>query len=300
MRDLTRLFFASDIHASTLCFKKFLNAWKFYDANVLIIGGDVTGKALVSLVKRGAGGYLAHFMGEESVLRTEDEVAEYETWVEGLGSYTLRCTPEEHAALSANYALRNQRFREAMEDRMAKWVELADQRLEGQSLRVFFNPGNDDIFTIDAIIDRSKRMTRPEGRVLPIDEYLTMISCGFANLTPFRCPRDISEDELRRRVDEMVKDVPDLSRCIFNLHCPPHGTALDQAPMLDENLRPRRSGLGTDVVPPDRSPFAKRSKSTNPCSAFTVTCTSPKVWPASVGRCASTPVPSTTRESCAG
>jgi Icc-related predicted phosphoesterase len=244
-----RIFFASDIHASTLCFKKFLNAGKHYRADILIVGGDVTGKSLVPLVEDVRGIHRGYYMGEETELRSEAEIARYEAWVDGLGSYTLRCTPAEHAALTEDNSLREIRFREAMEARVARWMELADERLDGQPVQAFFNAGNDDIFSIDSIIDRSKRLVRPEGRVVEVGDSLTMISCGFANLTPFGCPRDVSEEVLQRRIAAMASQVPDLSMCIFNLHCPPHGTALDQAPVLDEDLKPRRSGLGVAMGP---------------------------------------------------
>lgn len=41
------IFFATDIHGSNVCWKKFVNAGKFYGANVLVLGGDVTGKMVV-------------------------------------------------------------------------------------------------------------------------------------------------------------------------------------------------------------------------------------------------------------
>ena len=37
----TRLFFATDIHGSDRCFRKFLNAGKFYGADILLMGGDI-------------------------------------------------------------------------------------------------------------------------------------------------------------------------------------------------------------------------------------------------------------------
>ena len=51
---LTRLFFASDFHGSQRIFRKFINAAKHYEADVLVMGGDVVGKlancASVSMV----------------------------------------------------------------------------------------------------------------------------------------------------------------------------------------------------------------------------------------------------------
>ena len=43
----TRLYFATDIHGSETCWRKFLNSGKHYEANVLVLGGDMMGKALV-------------------------------------------------------------------------------------------------------------------------------------------------------------------------------------------------------------------------------------------------------------
>jgi hypothetical protein len=41
---VTRIFFATDVHGSTVCWRKFLNSAEFYDADVLVLGGDTTGK----------------------------------------------------------------------------------------------------------------------------------------------------------------------------------------------------------------------------------------------------------------
>ena len=41
------IFFASDLHGSTVCFRKFINGARFYGADVLVLGGDLTGKAVL-------------------------------------------------------------------------------------------------------------------------------------------------------------------------------------------------------------------------------------------------------------
>ena len=38
-----KMFFASDLHGSNVCFKKFINGAQFYGADVLVLGGDLTG-----------------------------------------------------------------------------------------------------------------------------------------------------------------------------------------------------------------------------------------------------------------
>ena len=44
-----RICFVTDVHGSERCFRKFLNTAKFYDAQYLILGGDITGKTLVPI-----------------------------------------------------------------------------------------------------------------------------------------------------------------------------------------------------------------------------------------------------------
>ena len=41
-KKLTTLFYATDIHGSERTYRKFINAGKFYNASVLVMGGDIT------------------------------------------------------------------------------------------------------------------------------------------------------------------------------------------------------------------------------------------------------------------
>jgi hypothetical protein len=56
--DATTLFFATDLHGSETCFRKFVAAARFYGADLLVLGGDLTGKLVVpwSPSPAGAGG----------------------------------------------------------------------------------------------------------------------------------------------------------------------------------------------------------------------------------------------------
>jgi uncharacterized protein len=70
------IYYASDIHGSELLWRKFINAGPFYKADVLIMGGDVTGKAIVPIVVGVDGAWSATFMNRKLTLRNEEEVAE--------------------------------------------------------------------------------------------------------------------------------------------------------------------------------------------------------------------------------
>ena len=86
-----RIFYASDVHASNRCFKKFLNAGKFYNCDALVLGGDITGKAIVPFVEEAPGEVHVTFLGRRQVLRTEEEIRAVEQRVGDTGYYPHRC-----------------------------------------------------------------------------------------------------------------------------------------------------------------------------------------------------------------
>jgi Icc-related predicted phosphoesterase len=65
-----------------------------------------------------------------------------------------------------------------------------------------------------------------------------MISIGYSTPTPWKTPREITDDELGAMIEQMVPQVPDLSRCVFNFHDPPIDSTLDTCPMLDWSTDP--------------------------------------------------------------
>jgi uncharacterized protein len=50
---VTTIFFAADVHGSDRCWSKFLSAGKFHGADGLVLGGHMTGKAVVSFIHQG-------------------------------------------------------------------------------------------------------------------------------------------------------------------------------------------------------------------------------------------------------
>lgn len=244
----TRIFFATDIHGSTRCFRKFLNSGRHYKASVIIIGGDITGKIMIPIVRAGREQFRTYDNGREIIVDSESAILAFEAKAADAGAYTYRCSPDEYQHLRDDELRTKELFSQLIRTRIEEWIALADDRLEGADVRAFVNPGNDDALDIDPIIDSSRTLQRPEGRVVELDSYCTMISTGFTNVTPFGCPRDIPENELDRKITSMVERVPDVSRCVFNLHCPPHQSQLDNAPKLGDDLQPRMTAFGLDYI----------------------------------------------------
>ena len=110
-------------------------------------------------------------------------------------------------------------------------------------------PGNDDAFFIDKVLAESNAMINPEGQVIDIDGIHEMASTGYTNMTPWKCPRDIPDEELMKKIEGMASKLKNPSRSIFNFHCPPYDTTIDSAPQLDENLKPKLSATGPIMAP---------------------------------------------------
>src|SRR5689334_8224948 len=68
----SRIFFATDVHGSDVCFRKFLAAAKVYQADVLLLGGDFAGKGLVPVLRAGDGTLRAELDGNEVTVPAGD------------------------------------------------------------------------------------------------------------------------------------------------------------------------------------------------------------------------------------
>lgn len=238
-----RIFYASDIHGSDRCWKKFLNAAGFYSADALVLGADLTGKAIVPLVEVD-GGVRAQFLGTEHVLRTPEEVEALERRIADTGYYSHRAGEDEHAALRDDQQAMHDLFVRKIVERLEQWMALADERLE---VPCYVNAGNDDPSEVDAVIEGSERVEFLEGRVVRMPNGMEMVSCGWSNLTPWNCPRDVTEEELGERLESVVSQVEDPEFSLFNFHCPPYDSQIDQGPRLDENLRLRQTAGGIEM-----------------------------------------------------
>ena len=92
----TTLFYASDVHGSEKCFLKFINAARFYRADVLLLGGDLTGKVIVPIVRIGPGRYRAEFQGQVFFVDGEDDRLDLEKRIRFNGFYPVILDPDEH------------------------------------------------------------------------------------------------------------------------------------------------------------------------------------------------------------
>jgi uncharacterized protein len=235
-----KIFFATDIHGSEVCWRKFLNSAAFYKADLVVLGGDVTGKAMVPVTSHN-GYWQVTVRGQSYRLETREELAAMLTRIRNSGFYPAMVTPDELQHLSQEEGAVDRRFTTEMISSLDRWLDMADGKLKGGNIPCILNGGNDDIWEIDDVIDQSPCVTFGEGKALDLDGF-HLISMGWTNPTPWDTFREAPEDQLAAKIEAVANQVPDMERTIFNFHAPPYGTGLDEAPALDASLRPTHGG----------------------------------------------------------
>ena len=238
MADLG-LFFTSDIHGSEICFKKFINAGKYYGVNAIILGGDIVGKIVVPIVERSDGTLIADFLGERKVVNANDpDGLEKLRWaIKNNGFYPFPIDEEKFNQIRSDDQKKAAIFQQAIIESLEGWLKIAEEKLKGTGIKCYITPGNDDPLFIDDILSKSDTIINPEGQCIELDHDHEMISSGFTNITPWHCPRDIPEEELAAKLEKLCGMVKNMDGCIFNFHCPPYDTLLDTAPLLDETMK---------------------------------------------------------------
>lgn len=209
-----------------------------YKANVALLAGDLTGKAIVPIVRRN-GNYESDLFGVHRTARDDQQLAQLERDIADVGYYSFVTTSDEATRLSSDESGRDELLARLMNERVADWLALATERLGDTGVPLYLIPGNDDEFVIDEILNEpGYAPINADGKVLEIPGDLQLLASGWSNHTPWQTPREESEDELYERLDALAEQVRDPRRAVFMIHVPPHDSGLDTAPILDENLRP--------------------------------------------------------------
>jgi uncharacterized protein len=244
-----RIYFCSDVHASRKCWKKFLASAKYYDADVIVVGGDITGKFIVPIVKQPGGHSTAKFLGVTRRIETAEEMAGIKIRIADSGQYACEMSAEEQAWYAEDQARVDELFHKLVLERVAEWLEEADAKLRGTGVRCMVSGANDDFIEVDEALRKSGVIEDPNGKVIDLDHGYQILGMGYGNPTPWPCPRDIPEDQLAARIDQVAAQAADPGKTIFSLHVPPLGSGLDVAPRLDDELRMVMTAGGPEMIP---------------------------------------------------
>jgi Icc-related predicted phosphoesterase len=229
------VYFATDVHGSEQCFRKFLNAGAAYGPDVMILGGDLAGKAVQAIVRHEDGRYRFTFRGRAYDLEDGEELARIERLIADNGYYPWRSGPGDLDRARRDGAIEGILLG-LMRDRLSAWLSLADERLRPRGLPAFWMLGNDDPPELGPLLDAAPWGMHAEDRVLDLGDRHALVSVGYSNPTPWHSYRELTEDDLGSRIDGLFAQVEDPRRAVLNAHVPPYRSGLDEAPVLDSEL----------------------------------------------------------------
>ena len=242
------LYYASDLHGSERCWRKFLGAGRFYDVEALIMGGDLTGKAVVPIERLADGSHRAELIGEVRTASDPNGLEELLDAIRFNGMYPWIEDGAEITAARADEHARDRIFERVMVDELQRWIDLADERMSKHGIAVYVMPGNDDPWSCDPVIEAAHHVQACAGRVVRVGPH-EMISVAYANPTPWSSPRELPEDELYTLIRGLAEQVEDPMNAIFNLHAPPKASGLDTANEVNEDLTLRYVGGQPNPIP---------------------------------------------------
>jgi len=245
---MTKIFFACDAHGSVPVLRKMVKVHETYNCDIVMMCGDLTGKAVVPIVEEKPGLWWSAPWGKRETYKSQEAVDQIKKTYEKRGFYWFLTTPTELADLEKNRDKVNELFLKLMLDRMQDWVRLIEETVPSD-VRVIVSPGNDDSFAIDDIIRASSRIVYPIGTAVNLDGDHSMVSCEWVNSTPWKTPRECPDEELKLKLQVEFDRVGSRENLICNFHAPPYGTQIDLAPKIDEKLRVKVRFGRPDMVP---------------------------------------------------
>lgn len=249
-----RVIFTTDLHGSESAFRKFVNAAAEFDADVALLGGDLTGKMLVPVLPVN-GGYRAEFMGRQLTADSAEELTDLERTIRLAGQYPFRTTSEETDRLRHHPEDVDHVFIEAMRVSLQGWFDLAAERLGPRGIKMFAIAGNDDPREIDEVLREHEFVQHVDSDVAEMELGIQIVGFSGANRTPWNSPREYDEPEIRTILEERVRRLTDPEKSIWNIHVPPRDSGLDTCAAVRPDLtvvkdggEPRLHGAGSSAV----------------------------------------------------
>jgi uncharacterized protein len=246
--ETTMLYYASDVHGSDVCWRKFLGAANHYRASVAIMGGDLTGKAIVPITVNGDERFHARFNGAEVEGSVDSDLDQFLDTIRFNGIYPWVAGREDVERFTADRAAREELFDDVMIAELRRWIELADDRTAKYDIETYVIAGNDDPWSCDEVLETATRVVACDDRIVIVNGH-EMISCSYANPTPWRSPRELPENELYERIDRLAQQLECPESAIFNLHVPPYDSGLDIATKLTDDFTPVFEGGQPKQIP---------------------------------------------------
>ncbi len=239
-RKFKRLFLAADLHGSEVVFRKMLSVADFYEADALLIGGDLTAKTIAPIIRQPDGRYRTRLAGNVYENLAESELPPLEATIANSGQYPYRVSEDEYEGLKADPKRIDGLFTQLMISQIHRWTDMAERHLAPRNVPLYWIGGNDDKPEALAEAQSTPHVRYVDEQVVPFDDDHELLGFGWTNISPWKTPRELPEDQLAARFERVMNRLHDPRRAIYLTHSPPFRTGLDTAPKLDTSTDPPR------------------------------------------------------------
>ncbi|HEX9429780.1 MAG TPA: metallophosphoesterase [Candidatus Bathyarchaeia archaeon] len=242
----TRIIFSSDFHGSDVVWRKFLNSASMFNANVLLMGGDMTSKVMVPIVREPEEGYTANFLGKQ-VKISEEGLPDLKKQIRQHCYLPYVCSKDEVVKLSRDQEYVEKVFEDLEVEMVKDWLSLIPKK--APDAKVIIHPGNDDKFVLDDVLRKSPNIVFAEESAVHFDDLHEAACVGWSNPTPWHSPRECTEEQLLEKLEKTVSQLKSIETSCFCFHVPPYNSTIDMAPKLDAGLRPVYEGGRPAFIP---------------------------------------------------
>ena len=240
-----KVFYAGDLHGGETAFRKFTNAGAFYKADLVIYGGDFTGKMVVPIVEK-SGVYTCSYYGSTVKVKKVKDLPDLERDLRNAGFYPLVISEGELNKLNEEDAERI--IKDKQMEVLEQWIKLADERFKAARIPCVIIPGSVDDYYLDQILNSGSYVQNGDGKIINVNG-IEILSIGGSKPSVFKYPREFSEEEFAEKINKLASQVKDMKKCIFNIHTPPYNTDLDSGTLYDEDLKPVLDGDSLATAP---------------------------------------------------
>lgn len=182
---------------------------------------------------------MGYLFGRKEEPASLEEVEKFAQTIRNVGFYPIVLEQDEAQELESDTQKMSARFEHEMCQRIREWLDLYKETLGPKDIPLYFLPGNDDLFSIDDVIAEYEAagVYNPDGKKFWLDEDHELVGLANANMTPWRCNRDIEEDALAEKLQQLASLLEKPHQAVMVLHVPPYDSGIDVCPELDENLQ---------------------------------------------------------------
>jgi uncharacterized protein len=230
-----KLLFATDLHGSTLVLKKAILVANEFDVDLVVLGGDFSGKRLVPILSHGSESFVVYepfvMSGEaggavEIALPgptlSKTQIAATLDRLEGKGHYWHFLTPDEFDSISSDRDYLTNLFEDRISERILTWARIVTEELDDGRRCIWMGGNDDDERVISRVTTKDlARFEYSENIVVEVEGF-QILSYGKTNLTGFDTPRELSDNgQILRDLENIGQSVLSWSKCICNIHSPP-------------------------------------------------------------------------------